>query len=129
MHSLPDEPVQLFDLGALGQELASQPVPAVGRTTRVLFKSQDLTLVSVFLPAGSEWKEHKAPGPATAQVVRGKIRFVWEHGEAMPGNSQVVLFAAGLPHSVVALEDTLLLVTIGYKPGGPEAAVTPVLPA
>lgn len=103
-----------FDLQAVGEELRAEPsYQRAGKVARTLFRSEDLTLVTVALHQGGELKEHSAPGAATVLVLQGKIRFNAPDQSLLVEPGQSVLFTRGLPHTVQALEDSLMLVTIG----------------
>ncbi len=63
-------------------------------------------------------KEHHSQGPATALVLEGKIRFSSSTKErAMElAPLQSAVFSKDVLHAVEALEETLLLVTMGGHP-------------
>lgn len=63
--------------------------------------------------AGNRLPDHHAPGPISIQVLRGHIVFSTEEGaneDMKPGD--MLSLAAGIVHTVDALEDSAILLTI-----------------
>jgi quercetin dioxygenase-like cupin family protein len=100
-HAKPADLIQL----PLGAGLSSA-------TTKTLVKTNDLELIRLILPAGKEIPTHKAPGEITVQSLQGRVAFTaaGKTQELNPG--QLLYLSKAEPHSVKALEDSSLLVTI-----------------
>jgi len=101
----------LLDLGEASTELEA----IRGETDRhavTLVREGGLSVVLTQLKAGGVLHEHAAPGPATVQVLDGKVRFTLgdEHFEAPSG--RLVAFDGGIRHGVQAIEDSTLLLTL-----------------
>lgn len=96
---------ELIDVRAFGDHLASEKTVA-------LFKSQDLELIRLVLPAGKSLAMHKVPGEVTIQCLEGALDVVVDERRQALRAGQLVLVAAQAPHSVTALEDASALVTI-----------------
>ncbi|MDH5371865.1 MAG: cupin domain-containing protein [Acidimicrobiia bacterium] len=90
-------------------------IPKDGTLSRVLFKDDNLRLVLFAFDTDQELTEHTASMPAIAQVISGRARL--DLGEetvtAVPGSW--IHMPAHLPHSVLALEPTVLLLTLIRK--------------
>ena len=87
-------------------------IPKDGTLSRVLFKDDNLRLVLFAFDTDQELTEHTASMPAIVQVISGRARL--DLGEetitAIPGSW--IHMPAHLPHSVLALEPTVLLLTL-----------------
>lgn len=87
-------------------------IPDEGTLSRVLYRD-DLVRVVVFaFDAGQELTDHTAAVPALVQVVSGRIRLDLdgEPVELQPGSW--VRMAAHLTHAVLALEPSVMLLTL-----------------
>ena len=91
---------------------AEVDIPKDGTLSRVLYKDDDIRLVLFGFDTDQELTEHTAARPAVLQIISGRARV--ELGDetmtAEPG--AWVHMQAHLPHSVFALEPTVLLLTL-----------------
>ena len=87
-------------------------IPKDGTLSRVLFKDDNLRLVLFAFDTDQELTEHTASMPAIVQVIRGRARLGLgeETITTVPGSW--IHMPAHLPHSVLALEPTILLLTL-----------------
>ncbi len=95
---------------------AEVDIPPDGTLSRVLYKDDRLRLVVFGFDAGQELTEHTASVPAVVQVLRGRLRLTLGGDEITAGSGTWVHMPAQLPHSVVALEPSVMLLTM--LPGG-----------
>lgn len=87
-------------------------IPADGTLSRVLFRDDVLRVVGFGFDVGQELTEHTAAVPAILQVVSGRFRVVLG-GQALElGPDSWVHLPAHLPHSLEALEPSVLLLTL-----------------
>jgi quercetin dioxygenase-like cupin family protein len=100
-HAKPAEIIQL----PLGAALSSS-------TTKTLVKTNDLELIRLVLPAGKDIPTHKARGEITVQTLEGRVAFTVADKTQELIAGQLIYLSAGEPHSVRAIEDSSLLVTI-----------------
>lgn len=98
-------PAQAIDVRPLGPRLANEKTVA-------LFKSDDLEVIRMVLPAGKAMPAYKVPGAVMLQCVEGQL-------EVSVGSQQHALLAGQLlhlpgnvPHAVLAVEDSSALLTI-----------------
>jgi quercetin dioxygenase-like cupin family protein len=83
-----------------------------GAKTTTLVKTADLELVRLVLPAGKEIPSHKAPGEITVQCLEGRVLFTADDKTLELVAGQLLYLSANEPHSVKAVEDCSLLVTL-----------------
>ena len=109
-HTLQAEHLML-DLEAAARELRGLD-ESQDRRAVTLVRQSGLSVVLVHLRAGGALEEHAAPGPVTVSVLDGHVE-VTLGGESFDAPSRrLVAFDAGVRHSVRALEDSTLLLTI-----------------
>ncbi len=89
---------------------AAQPT----RTT-TLFRENGLRTLLLHLSAGEQIPEHQTRGAITVHCLKGEASFLSadERVELRPG--LLISLAPGLPHGVVAQQETLLLVTVSER--------------
>jgi len=109
-HAQPGEVIQL----PLGPALCNSK-------TTTLVKTSDLELVRLVLPGGKKIPTHKAPGEITVQCLEGRVAFTVGSKAQELIVGQLLYLSATEPHSVRAIEDSSLLVTILL----PKQLVTP----
>ena len=111
--TVPDAASSPIDLPALATELLEKAAGAPARrASRTLAHPVDgLRQTVIALLAGGDLGEHESPGPASLQVLRGRVRVVAADG--------VVELSAGtiapLPdqrHSLHADEDSVVLLSV-----------------
>lgn len=91
---------------------AELEIPKDGTLSRVLYKDDQIRLVLFGFDADQELTEHTASLPAVLQIISGRAEITLgsETISAEPGCW--IHMEANLPHSVVALEPTVLLLTL-----------------
>ncbi len=85
------------------------------RTAITLFKSDSMRIVLIALHAGSEMKTHTAPGIISVQVLSGRINFRTERQTAELSEGQMLTLHKGVPHSVLAYEESTFLLTMALQ--------------
>jgi quercetin dioxygenase-like cupin family protein len=111
--------MQKMSLTALAREQKERAVSSTsGRSARTVWGGHEHVLrqTLIALTAGSSMSEHENPGEATLQVISGRVRLVSgdNHWEARQGD---LLFVPPARHSLVAVEDVVVLLTVA-KLGG-----------
>ncbi len=95
----------LIDVRPLGSRLPTE------RST-ALFKSEQLEVMRLVLPAGKSLPPHSVPGEITVQCIEGRIDVTID-GQSRPLEAGQMLFLSpGVMHGVVAVQDSSALVTI-----------------
>jgi quercetin dioxygenase-like cupin family protein len=102
----------LLDLGEVVTELHSQSTPGQARGAVTLVKQSGMSLVLTHLHRGGTLQEHAVPGAATVQVLDGRVRVqIGDETLDVPAG-RLLAFNSGVRHSVEALEDSTLLLTL-----------------
>jgi YihY family inner membrane protein len=110
--------MEKLSLEALARELmkAATAAPA-GRAARTVYGGHEHVLRQTLmaLTAGSSMSEHQNPGEATVHVLQGRVRLVadavgWE------GRDGDLLIVPQAPHTLHALEDAAVLLTVAKLP-------------
>jgi quercetin dioxygenase-like cupin family protein len=77
----------------------------------LLVKTEDLEIRRLSLSKGREIPPHHARGEITVHCLAGRIAFTAGGTTHEMGTGQLIVLAAGEPHSLVGLEDSTVLVT------------------
>lgn len=87
-----------------------------GARTKTIVKSDKMELIRMQLPSGKEIPNHNVPnGSIIVHCIRGTVEFtaMGAMQELEPG--QLLHLVQGEPHSLVAIEDAVILLTIIFK--------------
>lgn len=103
--------------GTPGQSLDVRPFGARLRTeqTSALFKSEDLEVFRLVLPAGRRLPPHQVPGEVTIQCVEGALDIELDGSTTALQAGEMLLLAGGARHGVHATADSSALVTIALR--------------
>ena len=96
---------QVIDVRPLGPELADE------RTT-ALFKTDDLEVMRLILPAGKSLPPHKVAGEITILCIEGRIDVTLDGDSRILDTGHLIYLARDVVHGVVAIENASVLVTI-----------------
>ena len=83
--------------------------------TIALFKTEDLEVIRLVLPAGKGMPPHKVAGEITIQCIEGRIDVAVDGASNHLAAGQLIYLARNVPHGVAALEDASVLVTIALR--------------
>lgn len=100
-------------LSATVRDLAAEvEIPVEGTLSRVVFRDEHIRVVVFAFDEGQELTEHTASVPAILEIVSGRLDLELgkERVEVSPGSW--VHMPARLPHSVRALEPSVMLLTM-----------------
>jgi quercetin dioxygenase-like cupin family protein len=100
-HTLPGQPA---DIGAL--------VPPGGFGATALFKSRDLEVMRLPIPAERGIPPHRVPGEITVRCVSGQLEIGLDDSTALLQPGQLRYLAVAAMHSVKAITDSCAHVTI-----------------
>jgi quercetin dioxygenase-like cupin family protein len=110
--------VQKESLTALSRhQLENARSASSGRSAHTLYGGHEHVLrqTVMALTAGSSMSEHENPGEATVQVLHGRVRLVAD-GVAWEGRDGDLLIVPQAPHTLHALEDAAVLLTVAKLP-------------
>ncbi len=82
------------------------------RNAITVFKSNGLRLVLIALHKNAEMAKHSAKGMITVHVKEGLIRFSTDEQSVKLSAGQMIVLHEGIPHSVLALEESTFLLTL-----------------
>ena len=91
---------------------AAVETPADGTISRTLYQDAFIKVVLFGLAAGQELSEHTASVPALLHFVRGDARVTLGPNALQAGANAWVHMPAQLPHSIRALEPTVMLLVL-----------------
>jgi quercetin dioxygenase-like cupin family protein len=92
--------------------LMNQGGDALSMQSVALFKSEQLEVIRLRLPLGKSMPMHQVAGEITVQCLEGVIDFETPQGVQRLQVGQLVFLLGGVPHSLLAVEDASVLVTI-----------------
>jgi len=94
-------------------------------STNAFFKDPHLEVMRVFLPAGKRMAEHAVDGPITVQCIEGEVDIITGTTHQVIRSHDVLYLAAGVPHALLAIRNTSILLTIvllqSWEAPGPTA--------
>jgi quercetin dioxygenase-like cupin family protein len=99
-HSLIDDPAG---------EVAIQSGPVV---SKVIHRGDGMNVTVFGFDSGEELTEHQAPRTAVVQVLSGALRFTVDGEQLDLRAGSWLQMAPGTPHSVIASEQTVMLLTL-----------------
>jgi quercetin dioxygenase-like cupin family protein len=114
----PEQPQGAFDLDAAAHELLEQArAQAAGRAARTLTPGAGAPLKQTLLAltAGNRLDEHRAPGPATLQVLLGEVALRTGADELQLGERHWAVIPSA-PHDLRAEADAVVLLTVALPP-------------
>lgn len=85
--------------------------PEPGASPSTLVKTETIEVRRLILPKGRAIPTHHARGEITVHCLEGRIAFTASGETRHVGAGQLIVLAAGEPHSLVGLEDSTVLVT------------------
>jgi quercetin dioxygenase-like cupin family protein len=110
--------MQKLSVDAQARELLAQAASAPGgRAAQTVMGGHERVLrqTVIAMTADSALAEHANPGEGTVYVLRGRVRLA-ASGEAWEGRDGDLLIIPDAPHSLVALEDSAVLLTVAKRP-------------
>ena len=81
------------------------------RNAITVFKTNGMSIVLIALHKGAEMARHSANGLISVQVLEGEILFSTDERSVELGNGNILALHKGIPHSVLAKEETIFLLT------------------
>lgn len=107
-----DAPYVFANLEAFTEQVKDEK--AWGKSDRngiTVFKTEGMAIVLTALKEGGVIKDNMVNGFLTVQVLEGTIRMDTPEGEAEMNEKQLIAFHPGVPHSIEAKKDSVLLLT------------------
>lgn len=104
-HAVPGQVVELLPLAG----------PLTESRTVALFKSPGLEVMRLVLPEGKTMAPHSVKGDITVQCLAGEVNFFADGEVRRIKTGQMLWLEGGVEHSVTALVDAQVLLTIALR--------------
>ncbi len=101
-------PGEIVELKTWAQDLPDEQ-------TKAIVKTEEMELVRLVILAGKEIPIHKVSGPIVVHCINGKIEFTTMGTTQVLIPGQLLHLIPDEPHSVKAVEDAVVLLTIIFK--------------
>ena len=98
-------PGQVIDVRPLGKAIPQS-------VTTTLVKSKQFEVIRLVLPAGKEIPSHQVHGEITVQCLEGDVEFRAGGQSQVLSAGQLLYLSGNEPHSLKAIQDASVLVTI-----------------
>lgn len=99
--------------------LLNQGGDALSTQSVALFKSGQLEVIRLRLPLGRAMPAHHVAGEITVQCLEGVVDFETPDGVQRLQAGQLLFLRGGVPHSLLAVEDASVLLTIVLAQASP----------
>lgn len=110
-------PTAVLDVGAQLESVRLQDPAQTGKDrTVILLKTESLRVIFRSFSEGASLPTHKAPGPITVHVLDGHIEFAAGARTTPVRKGEVLALESGVPHSVKALSNSAILITVAVRP-------------
>ncbi len=108
-------PILHFDLLNEPPELRREAFWSRGRNAKTLAKHEDVRVVLTVMKAGQELQQHHAHGTVVIQLVQGRVTTSVLDQILVLSPGHLVVLDPNLPHNLQAVEDSVVLLTIGWR--------------
>ena len=103
----------MIDLPLFIEQIKQEaPWKDTDRNAITVYKTNGMRIVLVALHATAEMKTHTADGIICVQVMDGRMRFNADNKSFELIKGQMLTLHKGIQHSVLAIEDTIFLLTL-----------------
>jgi quercetin dioxygenase-like cupin family protein len=108
-----DAPLVTIDLRNFTKQIREEKAwKDSDRNAITVFKTDGLRIVLIALHKNAEMIKHTADGIISVQVLEGQILFTTEEESVELGDGQMLALHKEIPHSVMAKEETIFLLTL-----------------
>ncbi len=108
-----DAPQVTIDLDSFTKQIRNEKAwKESDRNAITVFKTDGLRILLIALHKDAEMVKHKADGLISLQVLEGQIQFTTEEQSVELSSGQLLALHKGIPHSVLAKEETIFLLTL-----------------
>ena len=101
-------PGEIVDLATWAKDVPNEK-------TKVIAKTDEMELVRLVLQAGKEFAGHKVSGPCVIHCITGEVECPAMGATKALTSGQLLYLMPGEPHSVKAIVDSVVLLTIIFK--------------
>lgn len=97
---------------AIADAAAAVTIQPGAVVSKMIHRDENLNVTVFGFDVGEELTEHRSARAAIVQVLSGRLRFVADGEELDAGPGFWLHMAAGTPHSLVAVEPTVMLLAL-----------------
>jgi quercetin dioxygenase-like cupin family protein len=116
-----DAPLASINIPVFIEQLKQGPTwKERDRSSITVFKTNGMRIVLIGLRAGTEMAKHIANGPISIQVLEGQIKFTADDRSVELSKGQMLALHQNIPHSVLAMQETIFLLTLATTLSGKE---------
>ena len=116
-----DAPSVSINLPAFTEQLKQESTwKESDRNSITVFKTNGMRIVLIGLRAGAEMAKHTANGHISVQVLEGQIKFTTDERSVELSQGQMLELHQSIPHSVLAIQETIFLLTLTTTLAGKE---------
>ena len=101
-------PSEIVDLETWAQDLPNEHA-------KTIVKTREMELARLVFPAGGEFPNHKVSGPIVVHCIKGEIEFTAMDATRILKPGQLLHLMPDEPHSLRAITDAVVLLTIIFK--------------
>ena len=108
-----DAPLVSIDLGSFIEQIRKEKTwEDSDRNAITVFKTNGMRIVLIALHKNAELARHTANGIISVQVLEGQMIFTTDQQSVELSKGQLLTLHQGIPHSIVAIEETVFLLTL-----------------
>ena len=108
-----DAPLVSIDLELFVEQIKTEKTwEDSDRNAITIFKTNGMRIVLIALHKNAELSRHTANGIISVQVLEGKMIFNTDQRSVELSKGQLLTLHQGIPHSIVAKEETVFLLTL-----------------
>ena len=108
-------PLVTIDLPALLKQVKEESSWKDSKRNAItVFKTNSFRIVLIALHEGAEMARHIADGIISVQVLEGEIQFNTDLQSVQLTQGQMLTLHERIPHSVLALKETIFLLTLSF---------------
>ena len=116
-----DAPLVSINIPAFIEQLKQESTwKESDRNSITVFKTNGMRIVLIGLHAGAEMAKHTANGLISVQVLEGQIKFTIDDQSVELNKGQMLALHQNIPHSVLAIQETIFLLTLTTTLAGKE---------
>lgn len=116
-----DAPLVSINIPAFIEQLKQESTwKQSDRNTITVFKTNGMRIVLIALHPGAEMAKHTADGIISLQVLEGQLKFITDIKSVELSKGQMLALHERIPHSVVAMKETIFLLTLTTTLAGKE---------
>ena len=108
-----DAPLISIDLGSFIEQIRNEKTwEDSDRNAITVFKTNGMRIVLIALHKNAALARHTANGIISVQVLEGQMIFTTDQQSVELSKGQLLTLHQGIPHSIVAIEETVFLLTL-----------------